>query len=166
MDDYNKQFVALMQESGWLPEDIVRELGITKGAVSQYRSGKTRPSLTVLRLFGARTNLPLALIDGESKETDQIKTRLEPWEISSLESLRQLKPDIRMEIVGHIARLAKLFNSDVRQRMEALASTQSDKDLERLMASQKKTDTPHPSKTRATRNILTTDESPPGQARQ
>lgn len=112
MDDYNKQFVALMQESGWLPEDIVRELGITKGAVSQYRSGKTRPSLTVLRLFGARTNLPLALIEGESKEINHGKTTLEPWEISSLASLRQLKPEIRMELVGHIARLAKLFNSD------------------------------------------------------
>ncbi len=48
-------------ESGWTSQICVERLGLSKGAISQYRNGITRPSLQVLRLFSALSGVPLAL---------------------------------------------------------------------------------------------------------
>jgi len=53
-DPRQEQFstmIRTMGELGYRPADVARFLNITHGAVSQYLSGRTNPSETVLGLF-------------------------------------------------------------------------------------------------------------------
>jgi transcriptional regulator with XRE-family HTH domain len=103
------EFVRLQAESGWVPADCVRELGITKGVVSQYRSGTTRPSLQVLRLFSMRTGIPLGL-PGESIPQRQMP-RLDRSEENLIGALRRIPPQQRRLVSDSICQIAEAFGS-------------------------------------------------------
>lgn len=51
MDPLNREFVELLNASGWTSAEAARQLEVTPGLISQYRSGSTRPSPQMLRLF-------------------------------------------------------------------------------------------------------------------
>ncbi len=51
MDALNQEFIRLFVSSGWKQNQAARELGIAPPTVSQYLSGVTRPSETIIRLF-------------------------------------------------------------------------------------------------------------------
>lgn len=94
-DPLNQEFVRLMAESGWTAEQCADVLGVTRGAVSQYRNGHTRPSITVLRLFSLKCGIPLTLSGEKPSVMRDGPPALEPWETLALNSLRLLKPPVR-----------------------------------------------------------------------
>jgi transcriptional regulator with XRE-family HTH domain len=46
-----KEFLRLMETSGWSQAEVARQLHMTSGGVSQIVNGQVRPSATTLRLF-------------------------------------------------------------------------------------------------------------------
>lgn len=51
MDPLNREFLALLEASGWSKAEAARQLDVTPSLISQYASGGTRPSPQMVRLF-------------------------------------------------------------------------------------------------------------------
>jgi transcriptional regulator with XRE-family HTH domain len=99
----NQEFVRLLAESGWSVKECATALGVTGGAISQFRSGHTVPSLTLLRLFSGISGIPLRL----AGEPEPLKVEnLQPWERRALEGLRNLPTGVRTQYIDHISKLA------------------------------------------------------------
>src|ERR1700744_6528874 len=84
-DPRQEQFSAMMhtmEELGYRAADVARFLNITHGAVSQYLSGRTNPSETVLGLF--RRVVDEKKGGTAARETGDVKEQLE--------DLRRLAP--------------------------------------------------------------------------
>lgn len=104
MDAYNREFVRLMGEAGWTATDRVNRLGLSKGAISQYRNGITRPSLQVLRLFASLSGVQLTL-PGETPPPDPL-TSVSDQERRILLTLRRIPSDQRIAIAAMLTAVA------------------------------------------------------------
>lgn len=104
MDSYNREFVRLMAEAGWTASDCVNRLGLSKGAISQYRNGITRPSLQVLRLFSSLAGVALAL-PGERPPPDPMSS-VSDQERAILLTLRRIPAAQRTAIADMLIAVA------------------------------------------------------------
>jgi transcriptional regulator with XRE-family HTH domain len=104
VDAYNREFVRLMGEAGWTATDCVNRLGLSKGAISQYRNGITRPSLQVLRLFASLSGVQLKL-PGEAPPPDPL-TSVSDQERRILLTLRRIPSDQRIAIANMLTAVA------------------------------------------------------------
>jgi transcriptional regulator with XRE-family HTH domain len=120
MDAFNREFVRLMAESGWTSKVCMERLGLSKGAISQYRNGITRPSLQVLRLFSALSGYPLQ-IPGESPPQARELRPLTEQEDLMLELIRQFGPNQRSAIAALLAAMTP--NSESHPAVEVTPST-------------------------------------------
>lgn len=103
MEKLNKEFRALAAQSGWKAARIANELALSRGTVSDYLSGRTLPSLTVLRLFARLLNAKLDLPD-EDFPTALEGLSLEEWERSLFQALRKV-PTQKRRSVAEAARV-------------------------------------------------------------
>ena len=101
----NREFVRLMQEASWTPTDCVQKLGLSKGVISQYRSGSTRPSLQVLRLFSLITGIHLQIPGETTPALHQSQVHLLPGEEKFILALRTIPPQIRWNVIDAITSL-------------------------------------------------------------
>ena len=97
MDKFTKEFRWLVERSGWRQSRIADELALSRGTVTDYMSGRTKPSLTVLRLFSRLINQPLDL-PNEAIPTALEGRVLEEWESSLFASIRKANPSKRKAI--------------------------------------------------------------------
>lgn len=92
-------------ESGWTSQICVERLGLSKGAISQYRNGVTRPSLQVLRLYSALSGVPLAL-PGE-RPPPNAGVALTDQEKEIVRMVRSFGPTQRCAITSMLAAIAQ-----------------------------------------------------------
>ena len=105
MDSFNREFVRLMAESGWTSSDCVARLGLSKGAISQYRNGITRPSLQVLRLYSALTGIPLQIV-GEKPPPTRPQIQMTEQEEGILALIRRFDPAQRSALAGMLTAMS------------------------------------------------------------
>jgi len=116
MDPYNAEFVRLFSASGFSGAEVARRLGLDASSISQYRSGTTRPSMTVLRLFSRLLRKPL-LLPGESGEVSQAiddgPRPLETWEEDVIAAINSLPVAKRDRVVEAIKTLLEASSDEV-----------------------------------------------------
>lgn len=102
MDPLNEEFIRLLKLSGLNQTNAAKLLHLTQGVVSQYVSGITRPSETVLRLFRLEVGAaPLVKESPGSVITDT--------EFGLIEAIRKMPPDQQKPFIRHAKSMAKLM---------------------------------------------------------
>ncbi len=85
MDPLSKEFLALLQTSGWTKAEAARRLEVTPSLISQYANGVTRPSPQMVRLFklvlvsdrpAARNPAPAGNAPGDATELQLVAAQL------------------------------------------------------------------------------------------
>jgi transcriptional regulator with XRE-family HTH domain len=109
LDPLNQEFKRLLELSGWSQSQAARELQLTSGAVNQYLSETTRPSLTTIKLFKLllRDASPLP---GSTEPLSQasLASTFGRWEEELLASLRSLPRDEQVRLAEHFKGIADL----------------------------------------------------------
>ena len=102
MDPLNKEFIRLLKLSGLTQTDAAKLLHVSQGVISQYVSGKTRPSETVLRLFRLETGTaPMVRETTESVVSDA--------EFGLIEAIRKMPRDRQGHFIRHAKGLAGMM---------------------------------------------------------
>jgi predicted transcriptional regulator len=124
-----EEFSALMhtmEESGFRAADVARFLGLTHGAISQYLSGKTNPSETVLSLFRR--------VVEERKDRQESAPATDENVKEQLEDLRRRAPDAYEAVKTTIGQ----FHKNLRPAVNSKASAAAGRMLKKGAASVRK----------------------------
>ena len=101
-DPLNREFLRLFEASGWTQSATARQLSLSPAVVSQYLSGETRPSRTVIRLLqlllGDCHPLPTEVGPGRESSADLLP--LEVAERDLIARLRRLPSERRGRILA------------------------------------------------------------------
>lgn len=107
MDPLNKEFVSLLQISGWRAKRAAMELCLDPGTVSRYLSGDVKPSMTVLKLFGRLLGEPLRYVESNPPQPFEAQPLLDADEIRLFRQLRALHPQQRRRLLAAIGELVE-----------------------------------------------------------
>lgn len=116
------EFARLKQGAGWDNARAARELGLHPTVIWKYMTGKTHPSLTVLRLLAGLTSQPL-LLDGEPTMKFHDGPRwLEDWESDVVAVLRRLEPAARKRVISAVREIIEATAAPIRYQPPKPAS--------------------------------------------
>lgn len=108
------EFARLKQGAGWDNARAARELGMHSTVIWKYMTGKTPPSLTVLRLLAGLTSQPL-LLEGEGRIKFHDGPRwLEEWESDVVTVLRRLEPGARKRVISAVREIIEATAAPIR----------------------------------------------------
>jgi transcriptional regulator with XRE-family HTH domain len=100
-DPLAREFAALLGATGWSQAEAARKLQITRGAISQIMSGRTRPRASTLNLLRL-----LARDDGLGSGPVQSSPELREWERKLLAELRGMPSERRQLTLGLIKQMS------------------------------------------------------------
>jgi hypothetical protein len=101
----NKDFLALLEASGWGDSEAARELELNRATISHYRSGSIKPSRQVLRLFKL-----ILLKDNPSALSGAVHGKdFEIWETKLIDQLRPLHVEDRQHVLRVIKTMVAGF---------------------------------------------------------
>lgn len=108
MDALNQEFLRLFAVSGWNQARVSRELHVSSGTVSQYVSGETRPSLTVLRLLAELVGDTLRVPGVTPAPANRtFPPRLDPRERALVDALRDCPSEQRRQLLEAFATICR-----------------------------------------------------------
>ncbi len=103
LDRRTQQFNALVKSSGWSQAEVARQLKVTPGAVSQFRSGKIRPRGLTLRMFKIVLGKDNPAVLKAYENTNAVV--LDSWEHELVKALRSLPEKHRQQLLKPLKEL-------------------------------------------------------------
>lgn len=105
MKPENIEFIALIEAAGWKDAHAAARLGLNRSAVSQYRSGKSKPgaqTLALLKMILANERPGALMAAAEVREE-----ALAEWERRVVEDLRWLHKEDRERVLDVVRAMVK-----------------------------------------------------------
>lgn len=113
VDPLNQEFIHLLTKSGWNQTRAALELHVEPATVSRYVSGQTRPSMTILKLFGRLLGERLRYVDDDPRSLHEAQPVLEEWETRLLFQIRALPVESRRRFVEGMSSLLEASRAPV-----------------------------------------------------
>ena len=99
------EFLRLKESAGWDNARAAQELALHPTVIWKYITGKTVPSLTVLRLLSGLTGQPMILVGESSPRFHDGPRWLEDWESDVITTLRRIEPEARKRVIRAITEM-------------------------------------------------------------
>ena len=125
VDPLNQEFIHLLQKSGWNQTRAALELHVEPATVSRYVSGQTRPSMTILKLFGRLLGERLLYVADDPRSLHESQPVMEEWETRLLLQIRALPVATRRKFVEGISGLLEAAKPPVNYRPPTAADVKA-----------------------------------------